>query len=58
MATTHNQDLENCITTHIESQIDHMKLKLRKDINSHLERELASHLESQLNSFIAKVLEK
>ena len=58
MANTCNQDLENHITTHIDSKMDYMKEELKKDINSHLSIQFAYHLDSQVNSFPSKVLEK
>jgi hypothetical protein len=58
MATTHNQDLENPIATHIESKIDHLKEELKKCIYFHLASQPESHVESQIDSFASKVLEK
>jgi hypothetical protein len=57
MATTCNQELEKCIVTHIDSQMDQLKVELKKEFNSHIANQLESHLESQIDSFFAKVLE-
>jgi hypothetical protein len=58
MANTHNQELEKFIFTDIDSQMDHLKMELKKDLNYHLASQLESHIEYQIDSFVAKVLEK